>query len=73
MLSFKQILTPKRMRWTLIADNICCTRVWQAKFFCFGQGIPVCRGDGVYQQGVDYSIKRVEAGDWVHIFPEGNY
>lgn len=33
--------------------------------------IPTVRGDGIYQPAVTYSIQRMNAGDWVHIFPEG--
>ncbi|XP_060078968.1 tafazzin-like [Ylistrum balloti] len=60
----------EKIRWTLTADNVCYTNTFNAKFFCLVKSIPVVRGDGVYQRGVDYAIEKLNNGEWVNIFPE---
>jgi len=59
------------MRWALGASEICFTNDLYARFFARGRVVPVIRGNGVYQPSMDFVIKKLNSGGWVHVFPEG--
>lgn len=71
MLDTKSLTNQCLMRWAIAAHDICFTRRLHSRFFALGKSIPVVRGEGVYQPGVDFTIKRLNEGHWVHLYPEG--
>eukprot|EP00850_Spirogloea_muscicola_P025466 SM003188S11883 [mRNA] locus=s3188:130:1399:+ [translate_table: standard] len=62
---------PKLCRWTLTAKDICFTNPAFSYFFRLGKCIPVVRGGGIHQPAIQEAIDVVNAGDWLHTFPEG--
>jgi len=71
MLDVRHLTSWKTMRWVLSAHDIVYSNLVHAKFFTYGKSIPIVRGLGVYQPGMDYCLERLDNGAWVHIYPEG--
>ncbi|KAL8540915.1 hypothetical protein ACS0TY_002245 [Phlomoides rotata] len=60
------------LRWTLCASDRCFKNPVTSAFFKYLKVLPVSRGDGIYQKGMDLAISKLNRGGWVHIFPEGS-
>ncbi|XP_052286083.1 tafazzin-like [Dreissena polymorpha] len=60
-----------RLRWSTAAEDICFKSSWESKFMALGKVLPVTRGAGVMQKSMDFCVKELMEGKWVHMFPEG--
>ncbi|KAG2316139.1 hypothetical protein Bca52824_019261 [Brassica carinata] len=68
----KLLLDARNLRWTLCATDRCFKNPVTSAFFRSVKVLPVSRGEGIYQQGMDIAISKLNSGGWVHIFPEGS-
>eukprot|EP00271_Cylindrocystis_brebissonii_P004653 TRINITY_DN16434_c0_g1_i1.p1 TRINITY_DN16434_c0_g1~~TRINITY_DN16434_c0_g1_i1.p1 ORF type:complete len:582 (+),score=94.38 TRINITY_DN16434_c0_g1_i1:829-2574(+) len=66
------MLDASSMRWTLCATDRCFKNPAMSAFFRSVKVLPVVRGEGVNQKGMDVAAAKVRRGEWVHIFPEGS-
>jgi monolysocardiolipin acyltransferase len=58
-------------RWVPGAKEVIFTNSLFTYYFSRGKLVPVVRGNGVYQEGMDFLISKLQDGAWVHIYPEG--
>ncbi|KAL3090284.1 hypothetical protein niasHS_006736 [Heterodera schachtii] len=72
MFTFREFLSNiSRFRYILTAHDICFTKKSHIFFFSLGRCVPVVRGAGVFQEGVDHCVDMLNSNGWVHVFPEG--
>eukprot|EP00899_Mesostigma_viride_P013611 jgi/Mesvir1/22250/Mv14384-RA.1 len=62
---------PDKCRWTLAAQEICFPNALLSTIFRNGKCIPIVRGAGIDQEGMEQALAQLEQGKWVHTFPEG--
>ncbi|KAJ3696410.1 hypothetical protein LUZ61_000115 [Rhynchospora tenuis] len=66
------MLNANNLRWTLCASDRCFKNPAMSAFFRSVKVLPVSRGNGIYQKGMDMALSKLNKGGWVHIFPEGS-
>lgn len=66
------MLEAQNLRWTLCATDRCFHNPVTSAFFKHVKVLPVSRGDGIFQKGMDVAISKLNRGEWIHIFPEGS-
>jgi monolysocardiolipin acyltransferase len=71
MLTWSEVHQINRMRWGLCAREVCFKKKFLEPFFQAVKVFPIERGAGVYQPSMQTLQLRFNAGEWVHIFPEG--
>ncbi|GAA95469.1 uncharacterized protein L969DRAFT_85147 [Mixia osmundae IAM 14324] len=71
VMPLRNCLDKRTVRTTLGASDICFTNPLFTAFFSAGQTIETHRGAGIYQHAIDVAIEKLNAGHWLHIYPEG--
>ncbi|XXQ31844.1 Tafazzin family protein [Plasmodiophora brassicae] len=71
MTPLRVLLNTRGVRWGLCATDRCFHNAVLARFVSKGKVLPIARGRGMYQQGMQDALDRLDHGDWVHVFPEG--
>lgn len=71
LLDTPTLFQASKMRWTLGAQELMFKNRVDSWFFSTGQVIPIVRGQGLNQPGVAKALQVLDAGEWVHVFPEG--
>ena len=62
---------PQHLRWQMCAADRCFKKRALLPFFRGGRVLPVQRGGGPHHHFIDDTVRKLEAGDWVHVFPTG--
>ncbi|XP_041458599.1 tafazzin-like isoform X1 [Lytechinus variegatus] len=71
LLKFTSFCNLKTSRWTPGASEIAFIKRRYNYYFSLGQVVPVLRGDGVYQRGMDFCLEKLNNCGWTNIYAEG--
>lgn len=70
-LPWRHLMRPQCMRYTLAAEEILFPNALFAWYGESARAIPVVRGNGIDQRGVDVALNVLNSGGWIHVFSEG--
>lgn len=70
-LEWKNMIDFNQFRWSTAAEDVCFKHQFSAFCMAVGKVLPLNRGSGVYQKTMEFCVHELQAGKWVHIFPEG--
>jgi 1-acyl-sn-glycerol-3-phosphate acyltransferase len=62
-----------QFRWSTAAEDVCFKGSFSSFCMAVGKVLPLHRGSGVYQKTMNFCVNELQAGKWVHIFPEGMF
>jgi 1-acyl-sn-glycerol-3-phosphate acyltransferase len=65
------LMRPHLMRYSMAAEEILFPNPLYAWYGHAAGAIPVMRGNGIDQRGVDVALNVLNEGGWIHIFSEG--
>ncbi|CAM9998346.1 unnamed protein product [Pylaiella littoralis] len=71
LLPWDVVMRPKLMRWAVCSQEICFETPAISSFFGAGKVLPIERGGGLDQKLLLNFSRKLAAGGWCHIFPEG--
>ena len=71
LIDAKDFVTPGHLRWQMCATDRCFRKRALLPFFRGGRVLPVLRGAGLNHHFIDDVVGKLDAGDWVHVFPTG--
>ena len=71
LIDAKDFASPAHLRWQMCASDRCFRARALLPMFRGGRVLPVLRGGGTSHHFIDDVVCKLEAGDWVHVFPTG--
>eukprot|EP00939_MAST-03C_sp_MAST-3C-sp1_P001362 g1362.t1 len=71
LMPISSLATASNYRWTACATDRCFKSLSLIPFFRGGKVLPVERGGGLVQYGMNLMIAKLDRGDWIHMFPTG--
>lgn len=71
LIDAKDFASPVHLRWQMCAADRCFRARALLPMFRGGRVLPVLRGGGTSHHFIDDVVRKLEAGDWVHVFPTG--